>query len=98
MAKVNNVGLTKEVNLIKRESGSTATLATLKREEKAQIVKVNAQDKKIRRRLFDMGLTRGADIEFIKKAPLGDPIEVKVRGYYVSLRANDAEFIDIKIK
>ena len=45
---------------------------------------------KVRRRLFDMGLTPGAELTMRKKAPLGDPIEITVRGYELSLRKADA--------
>lgn len=45
----------------------------------------------IRRRLMEMGVTAGADIEFERVAPLGDPLEIKVRGYHLSLRRNEAE-------
>ncbi len=47
-------------------------------------------DGKIRRRLFDMGVTPGAEIYLRKKAPLGDPIEVTLRGYELTLRKNEA--------
>jgi len=50
---------------------------------------------KIKRRLFDMGITPGADVLMRKKAPLGDPIEITVRGYELSLRKADAEMIEI---
>ncbi|MDR2046615.1 MAG: ferrous iron transport protein A [Clostridiales bacterium] len=60
--------------------------------EKGCVVSVSAEGK-IRRRLFDMGVTPGARIEMIKTAPLGDPIEVAVRGYELSLRKSEAETV-----
>lgn len=48
---------------------------------------------KIRRRLFDMGITPGAEIYLRKKAPFGDPLEIHVRGYELTLRKSEAEFI-----
>lgn len=51
----------------------------------------------VRRRLMDMGVTPGADIKLIKVAPLGDPIEVNIRGYELSLRKSEAEQIEIEI-
>ncbi len=48
---------------------------------------------KIRRRLFDMGITPGAEIFLRKKAPFGDPLEIHVRGYELTLRKSEAEFI-----
>lgn len=50
----------------------------------------------VRRRLMDMGVTPGAKIEVVKVAPLGDPIEVNIRGYELSLRKNEAEQIVVK--
>jgi ferrous iron transport protein A len=50
----------------------------------------------IKRRLMDMGITKGAEIFVRKVAPLGDPLEVKVRGYELSLRKADAEMIEVK--
>lgn len=53
---------------------------------------------KIRRRLFDMGITPTANITLIKKAPLGDPIEVFVRGYELTLRKDEAKLITLEMK
>lgn len=49
----------------------------------------------IKRRIMDMGITKGAEVFVRKVAPLGDPIEVSVRGYELSLRKADAELIEI---
>ena len=49
----------------------------------------------VKRRLMDMGLTRGTQVHVRKVAPLGDPVEVTVRGYELSLRKADAEMIEI---
>lgn len=50
----------------------------------------------VKRRIMDMGITKGAEIEVRKVAPLGDPIQVNVRGYELSLRKADAEMIEIE--
>ncbi len=50
----------------------------------------------VKRRIMDMGLTKGVDVYVRKVAPLGDPIEVTVRGYELSLRKADAEMIEIE--
>lgn len=50
----------------------------------------------VKRRIMDMGLTRGVEIYVRKVAPLGDPIEVTVRGYELSLRKADAEMIEVE--
>ncbi len=50
----------------------------------------------VKRRIMDMGITKGIDVYIRKVAPLGDPIEVTVRGYELSLRKADAEMIEVK--
>ena len=50
-----------------------------------------------RKRLLDMGVTKSAPITFRKSAPLGDPIEVIVRGYALSMRKNEAELVDVEL-
>ena len=50
----------------------------------------------IRRRIMDMGITRGVEVKIIKTAPLGDPLEVTVRGYELSLRKADAAMIEVE--
>lgn len=55
-------------------------------------------DGRIRRRLFDMGVTPGADVYLRKKAPLGDPYEVTLRGYELTLRKSEAENVMVEVK
>ena len=50
----------------------------------------------VKRRIMDMGITKGVDVHIRKVAPLGDPIEVTVRGYELSLRRADAEMIEVE--
>ncbi|MBR6019174.1 MAG: ferrous iron transport protein A [Lachnospiraceae bacterium] len=50
----------------------------------------------VRRRIMDMGITKGVEVYVRKVAPLGDPIEVNVRGYELSLRKEDAEMIQVE--
>ncbi len=51
----------------------------------------------IKRRIMDMGITKGVEIAVRKVAPLGDPLEITVRGYELSLRKADAEMIDVEL-
>ncbi|MCD8372424.1 MAG: ferrous iron transport protein A [Clostridia bacterium] len=51
---------------------------------------------RIRRRLFDMGVTPGAEVTMVKKAPLGDPIEVTIRGYQLTLRKDEAKCVEME--
>ena len=53
---------------------------------------------KIRRRLFDMGVTPGAELMMRKKAPLGDPIEITLRGYELTLRKSEAACVEVEVK
>ena len=50
----------------------------------------------VKRRIMDMGLTKGTEVHIRKVAPLGDPVEVTVRGYELSLRKADAEIIEVE--
>ncbi len=52
---------------------------------------------KIRRRLFDMGITPGCRIKLKKKAPLGDPLEISLRGYQLTLRKDEASFVEMEV-
>lgn len=60
--------------------------------EAGSVVKVDGEGR-IRRRLFDMGITPGADVFMRKLAPLGDPMEITVRGYELTLRKSEAECV-----
>ena len=62
------------------------------------IVKTVVADGKIKRRLFDMGITPGAAIYMRKKAPLGDPIEITLRGYELTLRKNEAVCVVVEVE
>ena len=62
------------------------------------IVKMVLGDGQIRRRLFDMGITPGAEVFLRKKAPLGDPIEVTLRGYELTLRKTEAACVKVEVQ
>ncbi len=64
--------------------------------ESGIVIKVDGE-RKIKRRLYDMGITNGAEIYLRKKAPLGDPIEVSVRSYELSLRKSEAACITLEV-
>ena len=59
------------------------------------IVKRNAGDAAYKRRIMDMGITKGTEIYIRKVAPLGDPVEVTVRGYELSVRKDDAKCVEV---
>lgn len=63
--------------------------------ESAKVVKLHGEGA-VKRRIMDMGITKGVELYVRKVAPLGDPIEIKVRGYELSLRKADAEMIEVE--
>ena len=73
-------------------------MATLKQTPCGNTVRVRKLhgEGPVKRRIMDMGITKGVDIFVRKVAPLGDPIEVTVRGYELSLRKADAEMIEVE--
>ena len=71
------------------------TLKDMRPGESAKIVEINAQGA-LKRRLMDMGLTRGSLVTFRKVAPLRDPIELTIRGYELSIRKNEAEYVVVE--
>ena len=71
-------------------------LNELKRGEKGKLIKIGGGGS-IRRRLLDMGLVSGSEVEMERVAPLGDPIEIKVKGYNLSLRKEEAASIQVEV-
>ena len=73
------------------------TLDQFKIGETGLIKKVEGEGR-LRRRLFDMGVTPGATVYLRKKAPLGDPLEVTIRGYELSLRLSEAKLVVLEVE
>jgi ferrous iron transport protein A len=71
------------------------TLRDIKIGGSAKVIKIYGEGA-IRRRIMDMGITRGVEIHVRKVAPLGDPLEITVRGYELSLRKSDAAMIEVE--
>ena len=71
------------------------TLKEAKIGQTVKVVKLHGEGP-IKRRIMDMGITKGVDVHVRKVAPLGDPVEITVRGYELSLRKADAEMIEIE--
>ncbi len=71
------------------------TLRQAKIGDTVRVVKLHGEGA-VKRRIMDMGITKGVDVHVRKVAPLGDPIEVTVRGYELSLRKADAEMIEVE--
>lgn len=70
------------------------TLKDIKCGNSAVVVKLHGEGA-IRRRIMDMGITKGTQVVVVKEAPLGDPIALKVRGYDLSIRKADAKMIEV---
>ena len=72
-------------------------LSNLNVGQKAKIVKLNVPNKEIRRHLLDMGLIRGTKVEIRKKAPMGDPIDIKLRDYELCISKSDLSQIEVEV-
>ena len=71
------------------------TLRQVKIGDRVKVVKLHGEGA-VKRRIMDMGFTKGVEVYIRKVAPLGDPVEVTVRGYELSLRKADAEMIEVE--
>ena len=71
------------------------TLKQAKIGDTVRVVKLHGEGA-VKRRIMDMGITKGVEVHIRKVAPLGDPVEVTVRGYELSIRKSDAEMIEVE--
>jgi len=72
-------------------------LSELKVGQSAEIVSINVEDRKIRRHLLDMGLTKGTKVKIKKIAPMGDPIDIELRDYQLCIRKADLKQIEVEV-
>lgn len=77
--------------------GQEGHLSDLERGQKAIVLDFHNDNAVLRRRLLDMGITKGVEIEIKKIAPLGDPVDIRLRGYELCIRRKDMRSIDIKV-
>jgi len=82
-------------NFVHKGEGNMKTLREVKIGESAKVVKLHGEGP-VKRRIMDMGITKGTEVFVRKVAPLGDPMEVTVRGYELSLRKADTEMIEVQ--
>lgn len=87
-------GLAEKV-LVNSIADATIPLSKIKVGDKVEVVKMNSSGE-IRYRLLDMGLVKGVKLKILRVAPLGDPVEVEMNGFNISLRLNEAESILVK--
>jgi Fe2+ transport system protein A len=71
------------------------TLKDVKNGEVVIVLKIHGEGQ-LRKRIMEMGITKGCEVEVIKVAPLGDPIEITLRGYDLTIRKADAELIEVE--
>lgn len=74
-----------------------ARLSELKPGERGVVSRI-VGDRNLRRRLLDMGLTRGTEVVVVRRAPLGDPVELLLKGYNLSLRRGETESVYVLVK
>ena len=72
-------------------------LSELKIGEKARVLKLNIENKQIKRHLLDMGITRGAIVKIKKIAPMGDPIDLELRDYELCIRKADLAQVEVEV-
>lgn len=77
------------------EENIQITLDKLPLGRQATVVKLNGEYSSLRRRLLDMGLTKGTQVSIQRVAPLGDPIEIKLRNYFLTIRKSDAMLVEV---
>ena len=80
-----------------KNTGEKCNLAELTVGQKAKVLKLNEENKAIRRHLLDMGITRGVEITIKKVAPMGDPIDIHLRDYELVLRKQDLTKIEVEV-
>lgn len=77
--------------------GDQTSLSNLRKGQKAKVLFLNVSDSAIRRKFLDMGITEGVQIKVKKIAPLGDPIDLELRGYELCVRKEDLKMIDVEV-
>lgn len=80
-----------------KKTGKKCALSDLKVGQKAKVLKLNEMNKVIKRHLLDMGLVRGTEITIKKIAPMGDPIDIRLRDYELCLRKEDLSKIEVEV-
>ena len=80
-----------------KKIGEECKLSELQVGQKAEVLKLNEENKAIRRHLLDMGITRGVQITIKKVAPMGDPIDISLRDYELCIRKEDLSKIEVEV-
>lgn len=77
--------------------GETCSLSELKIGQTAVVKSINIANKDVKRHLLDMGLTKGTSVSIKKIAPMGDPIDILLRGYELAIRKEDLKQIEVEV-
>lgn len=77
--------------------GTECHLSDLIIGQKAKVIALHNDNKSLRRRLLDMGITKDVEIKIKKTAPLGDPVDIELRGYELCIRLSDMQNIDVEV-
>lgn len=80
-----------------KKDGEKCVLSDLRVGQKARILKLNENDKAIKRHLLDMGVTRGTEVTIKKIAPMGDPIDISLRDYELCICKSDLSKIEVEV-
>ena len=80
-----------------KKTGEKCNLSELRVGQRAKVLKLNEENRAIRRHLLDMGVTRGVEITIKKVAPMGDPVDIQLRDYELCLRKEDLSKIEVEV-
>lgn len=80
-----------------KKEGGNCKLSDLKIGQSAIVKSLNISNKQVKRHLLDMGIVRGTEVKIKKKAPMGDPIDIELRGYELVLRKADLKQIEVEV-
>lgn len=80
-----------------KKEGENCKLSDLKIGQSAIVKSLNISNKQVKRHLLDMGIVRGTEVKIKKKAPMGDPIDIELRGYELVLRKADLKQIEVEV-
>ena len=80
-----------------KKTGEKCSLSDLGVGQRAKVLKLNEENKSIKRHLLDMGITRGVEIKIKKVAPMGDPIDLEVRDYELCISKEDLRKIEVEV-
>ena len=80
-----------------KRTGEKCTLSELEVGQRAKVLKLNIDNRQIKRHLLDMGITRGVEVKIKKIAPMGDPIDLELRDYELCIRKADLKQIEVEV-